>query len=124
MTDNECLRSKNILPLALKYYQNPQCTTLSEFESDYNRFKYVKKLLNREQSDVRLVLNHIVVLYNVFDREICTKMLFAYISSDKWPRLKTVLTYLNVMPDRICELSIINSDITLDAIIIEELRKI
>lgn len=120
----ENLQSKNILPIALKYYQNPQCTTLAEFEDDFNRFKYVKKLLNRDDSDVRLVLNHIVILYNVFDREVCTKILFAYIDIDKWSKLKTVLTYLNLMPESIIELSIINSNIPLDNKIVQELREV
>jgi len=114
----------NILPLALKYYENPQCTTISEFENDFNRFKYVKKLFNRSDGDVRLILNHIVVLYNVFDRTACTKMLFSYLNSDMWSKLKTILTYLNVMPEKIAELSIISSNIPLDSRIVDELRKI
>jgi hypothetical protein len=124
MIDSEFLRQKNILPLALKYYDNPHCVTVSEFEEDFKRFKYIKKLLNRSECDIRLLLNHIVVVYNVFDRDMCTKMLFSYIEVCKWPKLKTVLSFLNLMPDTIIELKVVSDNIPFDDTITNELKRI
>lgn len=118
----------NFLLEAMHHYDNPQCTSLVEFEEDLKRFLYLKKLFFRYKSDKselreRLILNHIIVLYNVFG-DITTKMLFQKIDKDCWNALVTFLVYLNRMPDTVPELGIKLSNITLDETIIEVLRKI
>ena len=68
MIDN--LTEKNFLLFAAKYYDDPNCTDLLEFQQDLDRIKYIKRLLKRYQDNCdlkeRLILNHLVVLYNVF----------------------------------------------------------
>lgn len=122
------LTEDNFLLEAMHHYDNPQCTSLSEFEEDLKRFLYLKKLLfrykaNKEELRERLILNHIIVLYNVFG-DITTKMLFSKIDKDCWNALVTFLVYLQRMPESIPEFGINLSDIILDETIIEVLRKI
>lgn len=109
---------------AMDNYKNPQCTDQSEFEEDISRIKYVKRLFGRYQSTgelkERLILNHIIVLYNVFEIEAATKMLF-YKMEDKFkPLLKTFLVYLNYLPEREEEYI----KIPLDTKVVDILRKI
>ena len=91
------------LEYAMDNYINPSCSGKEEFEEDINRIKYVKRLFGRYFSTgelkERLILNHIIIFYNVFDMEAATKMLF-YRMEDKFkPLLKTFLVYLNYLPD-------------------------
>ena len=84
-------------------YDNPSCSGKEEFDEDINRIKYIKRLFGRYFSTgelkERLILNHIIIFYNVFDMEAATKMLF-YRMEDKFkPLLKTFLVYLNFLPD-------------------------
>ncbi len=96
----ETLDDSNFVIFAAKYYDNPQCTNTSEFLNDLNRFKYIKKLLTKYHSagdlKERLILNHLIVLYNCFDQH-TTKMLFV-----KMPEYKKYLVpfieYLGRMP--------------------------
>ena len=124
--DNNLTEDK-FLVQAMHHYDNPQCTSLTEFEEDLKRFLYLKKLLFRykDNNDLRerLILNHIIVLYNVFG-DVATKMLFDKIDKDCWSTLVTFLVYLNRMPDTVPEYGINLSDIKLDETIIEVLRKI
>lgn len=124
--DNNLTEDKFLLH-AMHHYDNPQCTSLTEFEEDLKRFLYLKKLLFRykDNNDLRerLILNHIIVLYNVFG-DVATKMLFDKIDKDCWNALVTFLVYLNRMPDAVPEYGINLSDIKLDETIIEVLRKI
>ncbi len=73
------LNDNNFSLFAAKYYNNPNCTDILEFHDDLNRIKYVKRLLKgySESGELkeRLVLNHLITLYNVFDPQACTKML-------------------------------------------------
>lgn len=112
---------------AMHHYDNPQCSSLSEFEDDLKRFLYLKKLFHRhvDNDDLRerLILNHIIVLYNVFGT-ITTKLLFSEIDKDYWSALITFLVYLDRMPETIPEHSIVLSNIKLDETIINSLRKI
>ena len=119
------LTKDNFFRYALANYHNTTCKTLTEFEEEYNRFMLIKKLLNREDnSGVHLTLNHIITMYNVFERSACTAMLFFKTPEDMWYKLKTFLVFLNLMPDTIPELNIQCDDIKLCSKIIEELRKI
>ncbi len=74
------LNETNYIMFATKYYDNPQCTSVEEFNDDLNKIKYVKRLFNRflETGELRvnLILNHLIVIYNVFENEAATRMLF------------------------------------------------
>lgn len=118
----------NFLNFAMKAYDNPSCTTVNDFKEDINRITHLNRLFNRyyEKDDlqVRLILNHIIVLYNVFRPEMCTEMLFYKVKKDYWSGLKTVLTYLSYMPEKVTSVGALDSDIPVDINIAEELRQI
>ena len=101
------LNDNNFSLFAAKYYNNPNCTDILEFHDDLNRIKYVKRLLKgySESGELkeRLVLNHLITLYNVFDPQACTKML-VFKLPEHLPVLKSFLSYLNVWQDRITEI--------------------
>ena len=119
------LNEDNFLIYAMHHYDNPQCHSLEEFEEDLKRFLYLKKLLSRYKKDgelrERLILNHIIVLYNVFG-DATTNMLFYKIDSSYWSVLITFLVYLERMPEEIPEYSIKLSDYMLDERVISSLR--
>jgi sulfur relay (sulfurtransferase) DsrC/TusE family protein len=96
------LNDDNIVNFAMKNYDNPSCKNIEEFQEDFNRIKYVKRLFNRYQSSgilrERLILNHIITFYNVFGLNAATRMLFNKIDEKHYPLLKTFLTYLNYCP--------------------------
>ena len=123
----EKLNESNFLVFAMHHYDNPQCHSLQEFEEDLKKFLYLKKLLSRYKNNgelrERLILNHIIVLYNIFG-ENATQMLFYKIDESCWDTLITFLVYLDRMPESIPELNIVLSDIALDETIISTLRKI
>lgn len=114
----------NYFQYSLRHYDNPVCRTIEEFNEDLQRVISIKKLLNRNECAVRLVLNHIITMTNMFDRYASVVMLFYKIEDVHWSKLKTFLVYLNLMPDSIVELGIKSSDIPLDQKIISELRSI
>lgn len=122
MKSFEQLTSKNFTLFAAKNYNNPQCMTQEEFEDDIQRFKYLKRLFNRYETNgelsERLILNHLIVLYNVFGIKAANHMMFYKIEEKNWPVLKTFLVYLNYLPeDQYVE-------VPLDEKIVESLRKI
>ena len=84
---------------AIKNYDNPQCEGEKEFEDDLKRFKYIKRLLRRYYDTgvlkERLLLNHLIVLNNVFSAEAATTLLLYKIQPTYWPALKSVLIFLN-----------------------------
>lgn len=124
---SEKLNEGNFLIYAMHHYDNPQCHSLAEFEEDLKKFLYLKKLLSRYKNNgelrERLILNHIIVLYNIFG-DAATKMLFYKIEENCWDILVTFLVYLDRMPETIPEFNIKLSDITLDENVIAVLRKI
>ena len=124
---SEKLNDSNFLLYAMHHYDNPQCHSLAEFEEDLKKFLYLKKLLGRYKNNgelrERLILNHIIVLYNIFG-DAATRMLFYKIDKACWDSLITVLVYLERMPDTLPEYGIVLSDIKLDETIISILRKI
>lgn len=127
---NVDLNESNVLLYAIKNYDKPNYLT-SEFEEDFKRIQYLQKLFcryeNKSELKERLILNHIIVLYNVFGAEAATRLLFLKISSKHWIALKTFLVYLNLMPERVLSINgndIISSSILLDNKIIHALRKI
>jgi len=121
------LSDSNFLLYAMHHYDNPQCHSLEEFEEDLKKFLYLKKLLSRYKKDgelrERLILNHIIVLYNVFG-DAATNMLFYKVDEDCWDTLVTFLVYLERMPEQVTQHSIKLSDIALDETVISVLRKI
>ena len=123
----EKLNEGNFLVYAMHHYDNPQCHSLQEFEEDIKKFLYLKKLLSRYKNNgelrERLILNHIIVLYNIFG-ESATRILFYKIDKSCWDKLITFLVYLDRMPETIPEFNIVLSDIILDESIISTLRKI
>jgi hypothetical protein len=129
---NERLDPSNFLLYAAKHYDNPQCFDTIEFYEDLKKFKYIKRLINRyvEDGDLkeRLILNHIVVLFNLFGVHATIRMLFVKCEGLE-SFLAPFLIALNSMPDKVENIGIENrtiytSDIVLDLIIVEALRKI
>jgi len=125
------LTDKNIDLYMMKHYDNPQCADLEEYNDDIKRIKYLKRLFNRYENTgdlkERLILNHIVVLYNVFDVGSATKILFFKIDSSLWSILKTFLIFLGYMPDRIEGIRgniILSSDIPINFDVANYLREI
>ena len=113
---------ENYLIVAAKHYQNPQCTSTEEFYDDLNRVKYIKRLINRyfdtQEISERLIINHIIVFYNVFGIEIATKLLAVKLEHKYWTVIKCFLVKLNYLT---------SSDLAgihMDKKVIEALRKI
>jgi hypothetical protein len=96
------LNEKNFLEFAVKSYRNPRCLDLEEFLEDLARIKYVKRLLNRYiKNDVlqeRLIINHLMSIYNVFDIACANEMLFYRCDEKTWPALRSFLAFLNYLP--------------------------
>jgi hypothetical protein len=124
---NEKLNEANFLIYAMHHYDNTQCYSLAEFEDDLKKFLYLKKLISRYKNNgdlkERLILNHIIVLYNLFG-EATTKMLFYKVDEECWDILVTFLVYLNLMPEHIVDYGITLSEVVLDETVISRLRKI
>ena len=124
------LTEDNFMIFAAKHYVNPHCKGIDDFNEDLNHFKYLKRLFNRFQKDgvlkTNLIVSHIIVLYNVFEAQAMTRMLFHKIEEDQWSLLKPFLIMMNHLPEQIIEGSkIINTvDISLNKEIVEELRLI
>lgn len=87
---------------AIKHYDNPTSVTYADFEEDLNRIKYIKRLLRRYNTTgelkTHLILNHIIVMYNVFD-DAATPLLFFKIEATYWPILKAFMLFLNRLPE-------------------------
>ena len=129
--DTENLTVNNFYIYAAKAYENLQCIDETEFNDDLKRIKYLKRLFNRyaqfDDLKERLILNHIIIFYNVFEHTAATKLLFFQIDNKYWSYLKTFLIFLGYMPDivrNVREMNIISSNISIDTNIAEKLRKI
>ena len=124
------LTELNIELYAAKGYENPNCVSIEEFVEDFNRLRYIKRLIRRYSQNgeliERLILNHLVILYNTFDNDTCTRLLFF--------KLKKYLEYitpflllLNRLPKTVLDENnniIYTSDIKMNQYIIDKLRKI
>jgi hypothetical protein len=122
------LNEDNFLIYAIKNYHSPGSMGLSELEEDLKKIKYVKRLLNRYkasgEASERLVLNHLVVLYNVFGSA-ATDLLFFKLEEAYWPELKTYLVFLQRMPlETVVTQGIPETDIPLNNELIDKLRKL
>ena len=125
------LNEKNYVHFAMKYYDNRQCTSVEEFNDDLNKIKYVKRLFNRflETGELRtnLILNHLIVIYNVFENEAATRMLFFRVEKKFYSILKPFLIFLNRLPEKVKGIDgedIQTNHIPLNETTIKELRKI
>ena len=96
------LTPDNWLFFAIQNYNNPSSVTYADFEEDLKRFKYIKRLLKRYETTgelkTHLILNHVIVLYNVFD-DAATPLLFYKIDKELWSVLKTFLMFLQRLPE-------------------------
>ena len=96
------LNDGNFLLFAIRNYENPQAVTKEDFDKDLNHFKYIKRLLKRYkntgQLKTHLLINHFIVLYNIFG-DATTPMLFYKIEKELWDVMKTFVIFLNKMPD-------------------------
>lgn len=126
----ENLTSENVLLYLAKAYDKPDLL-MSEFEHDLARFHYIKRILKRYQKtseiNVNLLLNHIIILCNVFGPEVTVRVLFFKFTEKDFVVLKTILVFLDIMPNvihGIRGLNIISSDIGLDSFIVDKLRKL
>ena len=96
------LNSQNFPLFAIKNYENPQAVTKEDFEKDLNHFKYIKRLLKRYKNTgelkTHLLLNHFIILYNIFG-EATTPMLFFKIEEELWSIMKTFVVFLDKLPE-------------------------
>jgi hypothetical protein len=109
----ERITPDNVIMYAIKHYDNPHCMGEKEFEDDLKRFKYIKRLL-RKYYDTgilkeRLLLNHIIVLNNVFGADACATLLLFKIQDQYWPTMKAFLLFLNILRED--ELEHIETDV-------------
>jgi hypothetical protein len=126
----EDLNEENFMLYVVKCYASPHCI-MSEFESDIKRTKYLKRLFRRykvtKSLKERLILNHVILLNNVFGPIPTARILFYKIDERDYDILKTFLDYLDIMPDEVTGINgktIYSSDIPLEPNIAEILRKI
>jgi len=123
----EVLHDENYTMYAMKNYNNPHCRGIDEFHEDLNRIKYLKRLLRKYTQSgelkERLILNHLIVFYNVFGIVPATRILFSRIENDVHSILKTFMVYLNYLPEQDIPEADIKS-ITLDQTVVEVLRGI
>jgi len=118
------LNEDNFLLFAIKHYENPQAVTKEDFDRDLNHFKYIKRLLKRYkntgQLKIHLILNHFIILYNIFG-EATTPMLFFKIEKELWSSMKSFIIFLNRFPEYPkCHIH----DIQVDLYCLKELNKI
>lgn len=128
MIENLC--DDNFTIYAMKSFDKPNCI-MSEFEEDLKRIKYVKRLIRRYrvtgEMKERLILNHLIVLSNVFGVEATVKMLFYKLDREDYDILKTFLIFLNFMPKVVSGIRGINihsADISVDFFVAKKLRTI
>jgi hypothetical protein len=128
---HEKLNDENFLMYCARYYDNPQCHSTEEFIEDLKRIKYIKKLITRyvdsgELKD-RLILNHLIILYNVFGAEHMARILYLKMKL-QFKYIKPFLILLGVLPEKIYNIrdeAVIDTDsIQMDAVIVQALRKV
>jgi hypothetical protein len=128
----EQLDDSNFLLYAAKHYENPHCYDTVEFYEDLNRFKYIKRLMNKyeESGEIkdRLIINHLTVIYNVFGVEAGTRLLFLKLS-EYTHILKPFLVLMGTLPEIVEKVGFegtnyYTADIVMDASVVNVLRKI
>ena len=116
------LTEDNLFLYAAKHYDNPTFSDIDDFYEDLKRFKYIKRLVNRylDHDDLaeRLILNHLIVVFNSFGIEAGLNILKLKLDERHWPVIKPFLIFLNyIKNDDLTEIS-------MDKTVIERLRKI
>ena len=118
----EKITSANVNMFAIRHYDNPHCESETEFYDDMKRFKYIKRLFRKYHETgilkERLLLNHMIIIKNLFGSDACVTLLLFKIQREYWKSLKSFLIYLNLLTSN--ELS----DIEEDKYILEVLRKL
>ena len=118
----EELNEENFTLFAIRYYDNPQCTSTEEFYEDIRRFRYLKRLLKRYHNTgelrERLILNHLIILNNVFGVENAIRMLQYKIDDEYWPVVKTCLLYLEYIDEGF------DVEISLDEKVVKRMREL
>lgn len=116
------LTEDNLFLYAAKHYYNPQFSDVDEFYEDLKRFKYIKRLVNRytENGELaeRLILNHIIVVFNSFGIEAALNILELKLSDKQWPVIKPFLIFLKYIENDQY------TGITMDQNVVNALRKI
>lgn len=116
------LTKDNLIVFAAKHYYNPKCIDSEEFFEDLKRFKYIKRLLNRYKTSgelsERLILNHLIVIFNVFGNEAGLDILELKVELDHWSTLKPFLIFLKAIKNTEY------TNIEMDKLVVERLRKI
>ena len=116
------LTEKNLLLYAAKHYSNPTFSDIEDFHEDLKRFKYIKRLLNRylesDELSERLILNHLIVIFNMFGIEAALNILDLKLEDKHWPVVKPFLIFLNYIKNDQY------TGITMDPTVVEALRKI
>jgi len=102
MADFKILTPETIDIFAKRHYDSPGAGK-EEFEDDMKRFKYLKRLFRKydtsKEFKARLIINHIIILANVFGIDAASTLLFFKIDKEHWSLLKTILIFLNYMPE-------------------------
>ena len=110
----EKITNENVIMFAIKNYDNPQCEGEAEFHDDMKRFKYIKRLLRKyhETGELkeRLILNHMIVINNLFGVDAASTLLVFKIEPEFWSVLKTFMDFLGMLPEG--ELKEIEIDLT------------
>jgi hypothetical protein len=126
----ENLNDENFMIYAMKCYDSPNCI-MSEFEEDLKRIKYIKRLIKRYKTTgelkERLILNHIIILSNVFGTRNAVRMLFFKLDEQDYQILKTFLLFLGYMPDSITGIrgkNISSHSVSVDLFVGKRLRDI
>lgn len=122
------LTKKTYFAYALQMYDNPSCSGIEEFQEDLLKIKYIKRLINRYvrtgEVSPRLLLNHIISIYNVFQPSAVSRLLFFRVHPDAYSSLKTILEYVSLMPEEVLFINgiiLLNKDIPRDAVLWEKL---
>ena len=117
----EELNDENFTLFAIRHYDNPQCTSTEEFYEDIRRFRNLKRLLKRYKKTgelrERLILNHLIVLCNLFGVDNTIKMLEFKLEKEFWPTIKTCLLYLGYVNEDW------RQDIAMDKEVVKRMRE-
>ncbi len=116
------LTNRNFELFATQNYNNPECESVDEFKEDLSRFKYLKRLLRRyetsEDLQERLILNHLIVIYNVFGIKAANRMIWFKVNKEHWHFIKPFLVFLNYLPEDE------KVEVSMDPYIVEVLRNL
>ena len=103
MINRVTLTDSNLQLFAAQNYRNRRALSVAEFEKDFSHFKYLKKLFTRHTNGKelreRLILNHLISIYNVFEIEAATAIILFKLDPTELPVFKAFLDYLNYLEE-------------------------